>query len=1492
MTLRTLSRYCLFLAVLPLTLQAALAQTNSVVFVPTITTIVGNGTAGNNGNGGAATAAEIGNPTSVAYDAAGNLYICDKTKNVVRKVNTSGIISTVVGNGTAGYNGDGIAATSAELNAPNGIAVDAAGDIYIADTTNERIRYVSASTGLISTLAGNGTAGFAGNGIAANGSGGTVEVAGPNSVAVDLAGNVYIGDSGNQRLREIVASTGIINTIAGNGTAGDTGDGGAATSAELSGPRAVQVDVYGNIYIVDQTDAVVREITASNNIINTIAGNKVAGDTGDGGAATNAEIDTPNNVVVDNAGNVYIIDIGADSLRVVNYATKVIYTLAGKNSTTGYSGDGGLSTSAILNGPLGVGLSPVNGVMAISDSANHVVRQLTFNTNYATTTVGGTSAALAQAIEVTQPAKVQTLGISHATPADFKLGTVSGCTLPATTNLTADTVCSAPVTFTPTAPGLRTSQVLATDSNSNNYLLGITGIGNAAAVDFTGIISTYAGTGTAGSTGDSGAATLATVNAPIAVALDSANNLYLAGADNKVRVIAAGGGNIATYAGTGAAGSTGDGGAATAALLNTPSGLAIDPSNNLYIADTGNNDIRIVNGATRLISSLPNATTTLKTPKGVAVDSTGNLYIADTGNNVIRKVTVSTSGYSLLAGTVGTAGSTGDGGAATAALLSAPAGLAVDTAGNIYIADTGNNKVRKITLSTGVISTVAGNGIAGSTGDGAAATSAELSAPTRVAVDAAGNLYIADSGNNKVRFVSASTKFISTITGTGSAGATGDGALATAATLNHASGIALDQFADLYIADTTNNRVRQVIASTTTLAFGAYNPGITSPAQTVTVTNFGNQTLTVTALAVSSAFAQTTSGGTDCSATTTLAPGASCLVSVTFTPTGSGNFTGTVTFTDNALGGTASTQIINLTGTGNVTSPPAKIVANAGNNQTIYPYTAFPVNLQALVTDVNGFGVYGVTVVFTAPTTGATGTFANGTNTVTVTTVAGGYANATVFTAGATRGTFSVTATAAGVTTPATFTETIAGSPVPVVAVSYSPATNPATYGQTITLKATLTPSTLGGNSATGSVVFYDNGKALNSANPSGVSGGQATYALTPAAGSHSYTAAYSGDSNFGGSTSATAATLVVNPLGITATANSISWPYGTSPLPTITGSLNGVLPADVANVTATFAGTNVTSASNAGNYTITTTLSGSAAGNYTVTSTSGTVTVTAVSTSISPTYTPASPGVGQSVTIVAAVTTATGVVPSGNVNFVDNGTIALGSRALGSAGKATLATATSGATALVLGKNTIVATYTAYSGNNNYVTSTVTFVIIVVNPDFAISLGATSLTVQQGAQAYTTYAYTSVGGFASTVTLSCSGLPANAACFFTPTSFTPGTVTSGTGLLDIQTAGGGPTYGQSHTPALGTRSLPLLALFALPTLLFLRRRKRLGSLLMLTLLCIGLGFGTTGCGSGMNNPQAAIFTPVGTSTVTVNASVSGAVVHTATITLIVTKGQ
>ena len=1502
---------------------AAPAQNTVFSFVPAITTIAGTGTAGASGDGGLASAALIGEPIAFSMDAAGNLYLFDKGKDVVRRISpgTGGAlyIYHVAGvNASAGFTGDGGAAATAKLSGPNDGWVVPAGDIFIADTTNDAVRVVyeggaNAATLIAETnpgvtpvvgniydiagIEGTATAGFAGDGSISNNT--TTKLSGPNAITVDPSGNVFIGDSGNQRIREITLATGVINTVAGTGVAGYAGDGGLASAAQISGPRGLYFDPFGTLYITDRTDCAIRKITGLTNpataVISHVAGvynstcSTTGSYTGDGGPAVSATLFLPDQSAVDANDNVYISDSSSDTIRVINAATGIIYTLVGKSGSATSTGNGGLSTLATVDGPANVGLNS-NGNIYVSDSLGYVVRQLALANAFPATSVASTSPAQTNGVVSIQAGTLASFGIGTTSPADFSAGALSGCAL--STPVAADTTCSIPVSFNPTAPGMRTSQLLATDSNGGKYLLGLSGIGNSPAVSVSpGLISSLAGNGTAGSTGDGGTASAATVTAPAAVALDSANDLYLAGGDNKVRMISGATGKISTIAGTGAATYTGDGSAATAATFNNPSGLAVDSANNVYIADAGNNVIREISGQTGIVSTVPFTLGVLSSPRGVAVDASGNLYIADTGNDVIREIIPFTAATSTLAGISGTSGYSGNNVLATTATLNSPAGVALDSAGNIYIADTGNNVIRKITVSTGIITTVAGNGTAGSTGDGAAATNAELNKPTRVAVDAAGDLFISDYGNNKIRFVSAASGSIFTVAGTGSTATpyTGDGSPATAATLNSPGAIALDQLSNLYIADTSDNRIAFVTGPTTTLAFGALNPGAKSAAQVATVTNFGNQTLTLTGLTIPAGYTQGISGGTDCTSTITLAPGASCLLSITFAPPGSGSYNANIVLTDNALNNAAA-QKISLTGTGNTVAPPASITATTGGNQTVTPYASFPITLQATVKDTNGFGVANATVVFTAPSTGPTGTFANGTITTTATTASGGVATATLFTANGTTGTFTVTATTTGVTPPANFSETIAGKPSPAVTLSYTPSTNPVTYGQSITLKATLTPSNLGGNNVSGTVSFYDNGGTTAVASGP-VSNGAATAssAIIPAAGMHSYIAVYSGDTNFSSSTSATPATLTVNPLGITAAATSISFPYGTSPVPTVTGALSGVLLADASNVTPTFNST-ATSLSPPAAYPITTTLSGSAAGNYTVTSTSGSVTVTQAPTlGVVATTAAANPGVGTAITITDTVTSTVNAasIPAGSVNFYDGGTSGtlLGARTLGAGGVATLSIST-----LALGTHTITAVYV---GNTDFLgdTSSNTLVITVVNPGFTFALTTTpSITLKQGQTGTADFTVTAVGGLTSAITSTCSGLPANATCTFTPPTFTPtATNVTAIGLLVVSTSGS--SLAQNRPGYLPRPEFPLLAAIFCGGLLFFRRKRKLDIKLVLLLCGITTALlGTGGCGGG-STPLPAVVTPAGTSTVTITTQ-SGVISQTTTFALTVTSSQ
>jgi hypothetical protein len=652
----------------------------------------------------------INQPARVAVDGAGNLFIAVRSSNQIVKVDASGSATIVAGNGQQGYSGDGGPATAASLREPYGVAVDAVGNLYVADTGNQRIRKVD-TEGTITTVAGEGRAGFSGDGGAAT----AARLYLPTGVSVDGVGNLFIADQGNHRIRKVNAG-GTISTVAGNGTAGFAGDGDAATAASLSSPTGVALDAAGNLYISDTGNSRIRKVNV-NGTITTMAGNGAFDFAGDGGAATAASLRAPTDLAVDTAGNLFIADQGNYRIRKVE-AAGTITTVAG-NGTIGFSGDGGAAKDASLNGPRGIAVDAA-GNLFIADEVNYRIRKV--DAGGTITTVAGNGL------------------YTFATAIEYGFAGDGGAATLARLN-------------SPTG--------VALDSVGSLYIADF-GNNRIRRVDADGTITTVAGDGTVGFPGDGGAATLARLNSPSDVALDSVGNLYIADRNNgRIRKVDVNG-TITTVAGNGSQGFSGDGGAATAARLNSPSGVALDSVGNLYIADYGNHRVRKVDASGMITTVAGNGTSgyfgdggaataaLLASPSGVALDAAGNLYIADFQNHRIRKVDVGAT-ITTVAGN-GSPGFAGDGGPASAALLSAPIGVAVDAAGTLYIADRGNYRIRKVDAG-GTITTVAGNGTPGFSGDGGAAPSARLNSPYDVALDTVGNLYIADSGNHRIRKV-------------------------------------------------------------------------------------------------------------------------------------------------------------------------------------------------------------------------------------------------------------------------------------------------------------------------------------------------------------------------------------------------------------------------------------------------------------------------------------------------------------------------------------------------------------------------------------------------------------------------------------------------------------------------------------------------------------------------------------------------------------------
>jgi trimeric autotransporter adhesin len=635
-----------------------------------------------------AASASIGQPQRVATDSGGNVYF--SSDNSVFKMDAGGTLTLVAGNSRGGHSGDGGPAVAAQLNQPQGIAIDKSGNIYIADSANNRVRIVTPD-GLINNFAGDGNAAYAGD----NGPAVHAELYRPTGLAVDSSGNLYIADSGSFVVRKITTD-GNIATFAGNNLRGFAGDGGSAVGAQLSEPEDVAVDSSGNVYIADTDNNSVRKVDSSGNIT-TVAGNQTSGFSGDNGSAVAAQLNRPVGVAVDSSGNLYISDYMNSRIRKV--ASGNISTVTG-NGNFGFAGDGSSAAGAQLTNPLGIALDS-SGSLYLADLWSYRIRKVS-----------------------------------------------------------------------------------------------------------SGNISTVAGNGTVSYSGDGGPAAAAQLNLPAGVAVDGSRNLYIADTNNhRVRKVAPDG-TISTVAGSGSPGN--------GAQLNGPHGVAVDSGGNLYIADTLNSRIVMIgtDGAATTIAGNGNpgylgdggAATgaQLNLPTGVAVDKSGNLYIADTANHRVRKISAGV--ISTVAGT-GINGYGKDVDSAVDQPLFLPFGVAVDAGGNLYIADTGNNRVREVLAADGKIYSITGTGQATNLGDGGPAPFASVASPVSVAVDAAGNVFIASQGGGAIREVTVQG-IITTLAGSSTAGYAGDGGPAGKALLNGAQGVAVDSTGKVYVADTGNNAVR------------------------------------------------------------------------------------------------------------------------------------------------------------------------------------------------------------------------------------------------------------------------------------------------------------------------------------------------------------------------------------------------------------------------------------------------------------------------------------------------------------------------------------------------------------------------------------------------------------------------------------------------------------------------------------------------------------
>ena len=1055
-------------------------------------------------------------------DGSGNIYVADESNHRIRKVTPAGVVTTLAGSGTGSF-ADGTGA-AAQFRNPTGVAVDGSGNVYVADWGNNRIRKIT-SAGVVSTLAGSGATNFA------DGPGAVAAFRAPSGVAVDGSGNVYVADNFNHRIRKIT-SAGVVSTLAGNGT-GSFADG-TGTAARLSGPDGVAMDASGNLYIADGDNSSIRIISRYR-----IDPALPAGLFFD--ARTGTITGTPTEAMAARTYTIY----AQNSLGAVT--AQIILSVVAPPTATTQAATVVTATSATLNGTVN------------ANGGTTSAMTIKYSTVQATVDAGNGTSATVTPTSVTgntnTPISAAITGLTAGTTYYFRVsatnsaGTTNGSTLSFTTAPPAP-VITYPGATSPLSLSLSTVMTPLTITNSGGDI-------EPAQV------STIAGSNIGFR---DGTGTDARFSSPRSVAMDVNGNVYVADSYNHLIRKISPLGVVTTLAGSPGSKGYVDG-TGSSARFNSPTGIALDASGNVFVAESNNQVIRKItpDGIVTTLAGSPgnrgfqNGTGSgarFNMPSGIAIENSGNIYVADYANSSIRKVT-SEGVVTTLAG-AGYYGFRDDTG--TSALFYWPTDVALDGVGNLYVADNSNQRIRKIVVSTGVVTTLAGNGSSGK--DNGSGLNASFQSPISIDADAIGNIYVADLNNHLIRKISTGG-VVSTLAG--SIAGYEDG-MGTSAKFSNPVGVVLDGSGNLIVAEFIGNRIRKISrfsispALPAGLNFNAASGEITgtpttlaaSQTYTVTAANAGGTSTTTFTLEVSSTLL--TTAATAITETTATA-GGTVDATAYAGATQKGvcwNTTGTPTIIDS--------KTTEGSGTGTFTSSLTSLTPNTtyfirsyvtvGGTTSYGAQQSFKTNELGTFSNVNKtFG--DAKFSLTAPSALSTGAFSYGSSNLGVATVSG--SEVTIVGVGTTTITATQAAASAYASVSKTMTLTVAKrTPSITLSIPITTALNQVTGANTITVS---------GTSSDGQVVTMNivTGGATGNLSDIGAAGGEYTLSNVSSTGTITFEGSVPGDANNNAATKQAAMDVTKSNQSITfGSLTAVTYTAGMSQTLTATGGASG----------------------------------------------------------------------------------------------------------------------------------------------------------------------------------------------------------------------------------------------------------------------------------------------------------------------------------------------